>query len=115
VSKPFTRKEYVASVGGDYHQSLLAHRRYYSQFVNDAVTGWVVTAIGEDRILKSTNPHFTDIPSHEWGALEPILRVLCKQRLINLGDEWFVEKAICVAKEAARQMREAPSTEGRPQ
>ena len=108
TATPFTRADYMRASDPDE-----AHRRYYAQFVTDSVL-WLVSArIGAARIRASTDPHFNDIPLRSWDALEPAIRDLCLSRMgdingrvdHNNGIAWSLSDAVCIAKEAARQIK----------
>lgn len=113
----FTRKDYL--------DRKCSHREYYSQFVNDEVKQLVARRIGRKKILASTDPHFNDIPLHRWDALagfsnrqysrefgpfEPARSPLfyCVGRSIVEANGGGVSPSdlVCVAKEAAQQIRE---------
>lgn len=98
------------------------HREYYGQFVTSAVIGLVQRRFGA-RLLESTDPHFNDIPLSQWDALEPSIKYLC---LSHMGDVngylwkdpygrrsilWSRSDAVCIAKEAARQIVERTTQE----
>lgn len=112
----FTRKDYMAAPSPE------AHRRYYAQFVTPAVLQLVRSRIGGKTIKQSTDPHFNDIPLSRWDALESSLRLLC---LSCMGDingpvsvnatgqrsiSWSLGDAVCIAKEAARQIKDDHTT-----
>lgn len=55
-----TRKQYMAGE--------VDHNEYYGQFVTEATIDLVKSRIGLDRLLKSTDRHFNDIPLNEWDS-----------------------------------------------
>jgi hypothetical protein len=99
-----TRQEYMANSTFD------TFRTYYGQFVTPNIKNIVRSTIGEARIKASKDPHMNDIPLREWDRLEFVIRYIVKgSRLwIELsGSNTFSQaEAVCIAKEAARQIRE---------
>lgn len=104
------RQEYLAEGG------FRSHREYYGQFVSQATINWVVRCIGDAKIMASTNRYFNDIPLHLWdnaawsgdlkkGNLKRVIPVGAK--IADFGDVWTAAGMVCVAKEAARQYKEA--------
>lgn len=91
-----TRQEYM-------QDSTNLHHDYYSQFVTPCIKQRVERTIGIDRIKASTAEHFNDIPLAEWSAMYPIYSVkLSKQ----LGECSSISTAVCIAKAAARMIKE---------
>jgi hypothetical protein len=97
----YTRAQYMqdAKIDGP-----AAHRRYYGQFVNNGTKYRVLSHIGLERLLRSTNPHFNDIPLHEWDKLVPQLPG--SGGFTKAGDYYTLSNGVCLAKEAARQIVE---------
>lgn len=95
-----------ADNGKDRRLSL--HRAYHAQFVTSAHVGELVRSGMIERIRKSRDPHFNDIPLSDWDSLAmsfPIPQVtLAKMR--ECGDYPTLAGAVCILKEAARQIRE---------
>ena len=105
-----TRDEYLARSKGPRADVAAAHREYYAQYVNAWVIRCVQTWIGTKRIIESTDPHFNDIPQADWDSLDSRIRpygTRVSKRLHNadLGG-WSLADTVCVAKEAAQQVRE---------
>ena len=98
----YTRTEYMNDSQTD---GFAAHRRYYGQFVNASTKSRVVSVIGKDRLLASTDPHMNDIPLKEWDALVPGLPG--SAGFAKAGDYYTLSGGVCLAKEAARQYVEA--------
>lgn len=69
------------------------HRQYYAQFVNEGTKHTVLTYIGKEAIMNSTDEHLNDIPLSKWDNLQ-----------ISIGGSF--SHTVCVAKEAARQIQE---------
>ena len=112
----FTRKDYLAK--------RCSHREYYGQFVNDGVKGVVLRSIGRKAILASTDENFNDIPLHRWDSLAGYYQRVCHSGKFELTHSALfyccgrsiceagsggvsANDLVCVAKEAARQIREA--------
>ena len=101
-----TNKEYLATAA-DPDACRAAHRRYYGQFVDQRTIDYVVRAIGADRLLASTDPHFNDIPLLEWDNL--VFRLPLAASLRDAGDYMTLGNGVCIAKEAARRFVESQS------
>lgn len=97
-----TRQEYMSASPEDAHA---AHRAYYAQFVNQRTIDAVVRAIGADKLLASTDPHFNDIPLWQWDRLMGALPLAASLR--DAGDYLTLGGVVCIAKEAARQYVES--------
>jgi len=90
----FTRKEYL---NGD-----VTHRVYMGQFVNTHTIHNVRTKIGEDRILKSTDEHFNDIPLKEWDRLGLTADT---RKMTEAGETYSLAIAVSINKAAAAQIK----------
>lgn len=79
------------------------HAEYYGQFVTGAVKSAVRCSIGKDAIVKSNDPHFNDIPLAKWDRLSfPV----SSKKIKEAGDYLTKAGFVCIAKEAARQIKE---------
>lgn len=83
-------------------------RAYYGQFINPGVKFAVLRVISREEILASRDPHFNDIPLHRWDWVfntqgVPV-EIAVKMR--ELGDYATLAGLVCIAKEAARQIKE---------
>jgi hypothetical protein len=92
------------------------HDTFYAQFVTDGVVYVVLSAIGKERIIKSTNPHFNDIPLAEWDRLKDRVRESMNGKMFkamvcpNYGKGkilFSLSDAVCIAKRAAKRVRDA--------
>ena|SRR5215813_11080401 len=94
-----TRQDYMRD--GD-------HRGYYGQFVTPAFKTLILSRIGLDKLLASKDPHFSDIPLGLWDSLSNGLgtRGDMSAMLKAQGDRWSMAGAVCIFKEAARQLVE---------
>ena len=112
VDAPFTRKAYMMAgnglTGAELREAQTeAHRRYYGQFVTPEIRSFVETMIGRRVILSSQDEHFNDIPLRVWDRLPcgwESIRIL-KAR-VDPGFGVSIADAVCIYKEAARQIRE---------
>ena len=98
----YTRAEYMRDSQTD---GTTAHRRYFGQFVTEGTKHRVLSYIGLERLIASTNPHFNDIPLAEWDRLTPQLPG--SGGFAKAGDYYTLANGVCLAKEAARQIVEA--------
>lgn len=91
-----TRQEYMSGQA--------THAQYYGQFATDAVTRFVVSAIGKKALRASKDPHMNDVPLARWDALHPALHSMCSARLAKTGATggYSLSDSVCIAKQAAR-------------
>lgn len=94
----YTRQQYMANE--------VTHQEYYGQFCSNSVIRLVTDRIGMDQILRSTNPHFNDIPLNQWDNLEPVIRMMVGSTLQKLNGQVSLSDCVCVAKAAARIIKE---------
>ena len=97
----FTRKQRLANE--------CTHSEYYAQFVTPAVTHTVLRQIGRDAIMESTDPHFNDIRLSKWDALFPLVPANVATKIRECGDYPTLAGMVCLAKEAARQIKSVAS------
>jgi hypothetical protein len=103
------RKEYMAEYSGKTkEEQLKIFRVYYGQFVNAYVKQVVLNFISLNRIMNSTDKHFNDIPLVMWYSLFGALKMsfLKKNMEINNNNCVSLADIVCMAKEAARQIKE---------
>lgn len=92
-----TRKEYL--------DGAVSHREYYAQFVTEGVKQLVEKRIGIDRLKKSTDEHLNDIPLKTWDNLFSTgVPKYIGDKLREAGDFPTMAGAVCILKEAARQI-----------
>lgn len=98
------------------------HRKYYAQFVNAEVKKLVKSAIPQ--FLRSTDPHFNDIPLPLWDQLTDVTRKTIDIKLWKAADSptqpegtylWSLCCNVCILKEAARQLLEDCKVTNKPQ
>ena len=95
--RKFTRQDYL--------DNQCSHREYYAQFINQGVKNRVQQALGLENIQKSTDPYFNDIPLMCWDqAMIPVPGWIAI-KMKELGDYATLSSAVCIAKEAAKQIK----------
>ena len=103
----------------DYMDKKCTHQEYFAQFVTNAVRNAVLNGIGRESILESSDEHLNDIPLSHWDALVGYpgdnwpgyanwhCRLPIDRKLIKEAGEWVTASTlVCIAKEAARQIKE---------
>lgn len=107
----FNRKQYMANE--------CSHDEYYSQFVNQGILQTVRSVIGTDRIAKSKDKHFSDIPLYEWDMLHNRIIMQIDVNLFKelnnatyaaeYRDSFIISLSdtVCIAKQAAKIIRES--------
>lgn len=85
----------------DYLTGKCSHSDYHGQAVTERIIKIVVSIIGKDNILRSTDEHFNDIPLRSWEAFHGVLRNNCLQ-------DNSIAASVCIAKEAARRFKRNP-------
>lgn len=88
----------------DYMEHRCTHREYYAQFVTEATRRRVIQAFGVDRLRASEDPHLNDIPLARWDRVDVPAPPIS---LEDCGDWLSPAGAVCILKEAARQIIEA--------
>lgn len=96
----FTRKDYM--------ENKCTHQEYYSQFVNSIVKDTVRNLISVEKIKNSNDKHFHDIPLAQWDRISNWLQEYIARINLNLNGiaTYSIAEGVCVAKEAARQIKE---------
>jgi hypothetical protein len=87
----------------------ISRKDYYAQFVNASVLQIVSSFIGKDEIRNSKCEHFNDIPLKRWDGISQMIRQGCGRALgeANGSGGSSLSDCVCVAKAAARQIKEA--------
>ena len=93
----YTRKQYM--------NKECNRDQYYAQFVDDSVILRVSRMVGVTRIIESNDEHFNDIPLHVWDAVGITKHTGDKIRAA--GTFPSLSDSVCIAKNAARQIKEA--------
>lgn len=103
--KIITRKEYMDNLTGKDEDARGAiFRAYYAQFVTPRAVVAVKQCIGLERLKSSTDKHLNDIPLELWDKLS---YAAFSSPNIGLAGEWKTPAtAVCILKEAARQIVE---------
>ena len=102
----YTRKQYL--------NKEVSHEDYYSQFVTDHIKHLVETFIGQDAIIKSSDPYLNDIPLKKWDSLylvstnPPKINALGIGKILgesNGSGGVSMSDMVCVLKAAARMLK----------
>lgn len=105
----YTRQQHMAEYSGlTKEQAKDAHRRYFGQLVTNGTIARVLSGIGKDALLKSTDEHLNDIPLHLWDRLVP--KCPGSAGFAKIGDYYTLANGVCLLKEAARQIIEKEKT-----
>ena len=91
----------------DYMSNACTHREYYGQFITPAILKRVEQHIGLDRIKRSTDEHMNDIPLSLWDGMSGSIGAIIQQGIKAAGDTLSLSSCVCVAKEAAKQIKES--------
>jgi hypothetical protein len=105
-----TRKEYLAA-NNSASDTMAVHRAYYGQFVDAGILRTVSNFIGRSAIINSRDEWFNDIPLRRWDAVLIPIPARIDDKMRELGDYPTLAGAVCIAKEAARQIKEAALAE----
>jgi hypothetical protein len=94
-----------------YMTNEVSHDQYYGQpaFCTPEVKSLVARFIGIGQIVKSTDPHFNDIPLLRWDALHTNIIGLVGKAIAEANGTGGISLSdtVCIAKAAARQLKEA--------
>ena len=96
----YTRQQYM-------NDKECSHAEYYGQFINYNIINAVKLCIGEDKIKKSKDPHFNDIPLNQWDNMKQTIISLCGRSIAEANGTGGISLSdtVCVAKQAAHQIR----------
>ena len=103
-----TRREHLSAFNDampDRETTRKLHEQYYAQFVDENIKARVLEVIGLARLDKSNDPLFNDIPLHLWDAVIPSVPSYLGDKMRKAGDFPTPAGLVCVAKEAARQIK----------
>lgn len=91
----FTRQDYLSGK--------CSHSDYYGQFITPQIIANIKTRFGVSSLLSAfkEDQHFNNIPLYKWGYYNN------GAKFKELGDFWSIAGAVCVEKEAARQIVES--------
>ena len=97
-----------------YGKGECTHEEYFGQFVTEPIKTYVCRVIGEQRIMDSFDPHFNDIPLREWDRLSPQIATMIDRDKLREAEgwrdpktfPWSLSTAVCIAKQAARIIKE---------
>ncbi len=92
----------------DYLNRKCTHDEFYAQYVTKYVRSVVLNHIGRDVLVKSTDPHFNDIPLATWDWLANQIRNHVAKENVRLQAYKMpastLSDCVCVLKCAARQI-----------
>ncbi len=88
----------------DYLEGRATHSEYYGQFVSER--HFAVLNLEHEKIKNSTDKHFNDIPLKFWQELALRASTYTTTKMIEAGDYLTLAGAVCIIKEAARQLKE---------
>ena len=92
----------------DYLDNRCTHEQYYDQYVSLHVKNIVIGCIGRLAIVRSNDTNFNDIDLSNWDALGSlIVGAVGRKKFQELGDVPTLNGIVCIAKTAARQIRDA--------
>ena len=91
---------------GSYMTKECTHSEYYGQFVTEWTKKIVLSRIPAERIARSTDPHFNDIPLYIWDEMHPAIQTGITTDMRNVGADNSLSTSVCIAKETARQIKE---------
>lgn len=95
----FTREQYL--------NGTCSHREYYGQFVTESTKQAVKAIITLDRIRRSKDSDFNDISLNRWDRCGLFINnCALRNGLRECGDYPTLGGLVCIAKEAAEQLRE---------
>jgi hypothetical protein len=89
----------------DYMNKVCSHSEYYGQFVTKGIKALVLRTIGEKKLIESKKEYFNDIPLHIWDGL-----AIQRNLLFMIDKAYSLAGAVCILKEAARQIVEEKKT-----
>jgi hypothetical protein len=89
----------------DYMNKVCSHSEYYGQFVTKGIKALVLRTIGEKKLIESKKEYFNDIPLHIWDGLA------IQRNLFVIDKAYSLAGAVCILKEAARQIVEENKNE----
>lgn len=91
----------------DYISNKVTHSEYYAQFVDPYIKHAVLEYVGRHKIMSSKDESFNDIPLNTWDCIfnyggygSHIIKLL-----LACGDCPSPAGMVCIAKEAARQIK----------
>jgi len=93
----WTRKDYI--------NEKCSHQEYYGQFYTHQLVDYIRRTVGEKRIKKSKDKYFNDISLSVWDAQAVTVRRMVGD-ISKYGESWTLSTAVCIAKEAARRIRD---------
>lgn len=84
----------------DYLENKCTHSEYYGQFVTQLIKDGLIVRFGEDWLISAYkfDQHFNNISLNNWGYYSN------HNKFKEFGDSYSLAGAVCIEKEAARQI-----------
>lgn len=84
----------------DYLENKCSHSEYYGQFVTQLIKDSLVVRFTEEGLIEAykQDEHFNNIPLNKWGYYSN------HKKFKEFGDFYSLAGAVCIEKEAARQI-----------
>ena len=91
----------------DYMNNRVTHKEYYGQFVTEGLKNVVARRMGVDAIHASKDEHMNDIALFRWDNMDRLIPqdVIREIQRASGTKAYSLSDIVCVAKEAARQMK----------
>jgi hypothetical protein len=93
----------------DYITGQCTHEQFYGQFVTAPILHYVQLKIGLEAIVNSKDDAFNDILLEKWDEAGLAIRS-CRMTMKLDDADNSVSTGVCIAKEAARQIKERALT-----
>ena len=77
------------------------YKEYYAQFVTESHINKVVSIVGKDKLLNSTDKNLNDIPLIIWDRI--MAPVGTSNKMKEVGDSLTLAGQVCINKSSARQ------------
>ena len=77
----------------------LSHQEFYTWLANKIGITIADLTVTADRILKSKDPHFNDIPLAQWDGMQPFVRAAAYRAGMK---SWSLSDTVCTTKAVAR-------------
>jgi hypothetical protein len=97
MNTKYTRQQYI--------NKECTHEQYYSQFVDTGILQTVKT-LSMKSLVEGKDEHFNNIPLQTWDRMAALVPLHIGKKLRELGDGISLAGAVCILKEAARQLVE---------
>ena len=92
------------------------HNAYMAQFVTESTKAWVKSAIGLEKLKRSIDKHFNDIPLERWDMFfktQDFSAISRKIKESGSTNAYTLCYAVCVAKQAAYMLMDSHTSKRR--